>query len=217
MKKSTNKKIIALSTSPSRGRNSDTMLDSFIEGAVSIEGISVEKIYLEDIPIDLYCYENSKGSLEHEVEFNKLAEKISNYDGLIIATPTYNFSVPAHFKNFIDRIRFVALNFDKRNGVGQPVGKLGNLSCYFIVSGGVPNLFQKLLFFAFPPFWLRGVFLYYGAKGSGAFYSGDNKSFENHKVLNKCKKKGKTYAKRVFKHKGNHILEKIFWRPPEKD
>lgn len=56
-----NVKIIALSCSPSRGRNSDHMLDNFILGIESVPGMSAEKIYLGDIKIDYYSYENSKG------------------------------------------------------------------------------------------------------------------------------------------------------------
>ena len=211
------KRIIALSCSPSRGRNSDSMVDAFIEGSESVDGIFIEKIYLNDIKIENYCYENGKGALPSEEKFLKLTQKIAKADGLIIAAPTYNFSVPAHLKNFIDRIRYIALDLDEKNKIGQPVGKLGNLGCYFLVSGGVPKYAQKILFFAFPPFWLRGVFLYYGAKVHGAFYSGDIRTFENKKILNKCKKLGTKYASRILKEKGNHVLEKVFWRPPERN
>ncbi len=53
--------IIALSCSPARGRNSDTMLDNFILGVKSVPDIEIEKIYLSDIPIDTYTFENSTG------------------------------------------------------------------------------------------------------------------------------------------------------------
>ena len=115
-------KIIALSCSPSRGRNSDTMLDNFILGVKSVGGVEIEKIYLSDINIDTYTHENSRGSASHEEKFAELVEKIQNANGLVIATPTYNFSVPAHLKNFIDRLRFVALDLENRNRIGQPVG-----------------------------------------------------------------------------------------------
>ena len=209
------RKLIALSCSPSRGRNSDTMLDHFLIGASKIEDLDIEKIYLEDIKFDHYNYENGKHPLPHESEFEKLATKLQKIDALVIATPTYNFSVPAHLKNFIDRIRFVALDRSKKNKLGQPVGLLGNLRLYYLVSGGTPRWAQKLLFFAYPPFWLRAVFLYYGGNCMGAFYSGDIKTFENKKVLAKCEKKGEGFAKMVKKSSGNRILEKIFWRPPQ--
>ncbi len=208
-------KIIALSTSPSRGRNSDTMLDHFIKGVRSVSGVEIEKIYLGDIPIDYYSYENSKGVGPHEEKFAELIEKIKNSKGLVIATPTYNFSVPAHLKNFIDRLRFIALDLGEKNILGQPKGMLDYLSMYFLVSGGTPTWAQKILFFTFPPFWLRGVFLYFGAKVMGAIYTGDIRSFENHSVHIKCEKAGKKYAKDLLAGRRHGILEDIFWRPPQ--
>jgi len=209
-------KIIALSCSPSRGRNSDTMLDSFIDGMKTIPNIKVEKIYLEDIYIENYKYQNSKGPTEKEEDFKLLTDKISkDTDGLVIATPTYNFSVPAYLKNFIDRIRFIALDLTKKNKLDQLVGLLGHLKMYFLVSGGTPNWAEHILFFTFPPFWLRGVFLYFGAKVIGASYSGDVHTFNNKKILKKCFNKGVKYAHIVATGKDQGILENIFWRPPQ--
>ncbi|HMO78973.1 MAG TPA: NAD(P)H-dependent oxidoreductase [Candidatus Paceibacterota bacterium] len=215
-----NKKIIALACSPSKGRNSDYMLDFFLRGISVFDvnnKIQIEKIYLNDIYIEMYKYENSHGPTKNEKEFAELAEKIKNADGLIIATPTYNFSVPAQLKNFVDRIRFISVDLSKRDFWGQPIGLLGNISMFFLVSGGISKFAQKVLFFAFPAFWLRGVFLYFGAKVFGTYYSGDVRTFENQKILNKCESLGKKYAKNVLSEKGNGILEKIFWRPKQKD
>lgn len=207
--------IIALSCSPSRGRNSDQMLDHFILGAKEAPGIQIEKIYLGDIPIDYYSHENSRSASAHEGKFAELTERIEKADGLVIATPTYNFSVPAHLKNFIDRIRFISLDLDHKNGLGQPVGKLGHLRTYFLVSGGTPTWAEKILFFAFPAFWLRGVFLYFGAKVMGAIYTGNVKSFEDESLHEKCRRAGKRYARKVLKGHSHGLLENIFWRPPQ--
>lgn len=209
------KTIIALSCSPSRGRNSDSMLDAFIEGMSKNKNLRIEKIYLSDIPIEYYSYENSTGPLPHEERFKELAEKIRNADGLVIATPTYNFSVPAHLKNFIDRARFFALDMTKRNKINQPVGRLNHLGTYFLVSGGTPRWAEHILFFAFPAFWLRGVFLYFGARVFGAYYTGDVQAFRNQRILNLCKSKGERYAKQIAEGKKHGILERIFWRPPQ--
>lgn len=192
------------------------MLDHFVLGAREVANIEIEKIYLEDIPIENYRYANRSGAGEHEVEFAKLCHQISGeIDGLVLATPTYNFSVPAHLKNFIDRSRCFALDFSQKTALGQPVGRLGHIRTYFLVSGGIPNWSQKILFFAFPPFWLRGLFLYMGAKVLGAYYSGDVETFKNDRILKKCRKKGKKFALQVLQGRGNGILENIFWRPPE--
>lgn len=209
--------VIALSCSPSRGRNSDSMLDAFLAGVKTHPEIRAEKIYLEDVPIDTYKFENRLGPLDHETKFKELTDKIKCAQGLVIAAPTYNFAVPAHLKNFIDRIRFFALNMDKRNALKQPVGMLGYLKTYFLVSGGTPNWAEKVLFFTFPSFWLRGVFLYYGAKVYGAIYSGDIKTFENKMVLEKCRQAGIKYGNKLIKNSANPLLEQIFWRPPQID
>ncbi|MDP3880826.1 MAG: NAD(P)H-dependent oxidoreductase, partial [bacterium] len=210
-------KCIALSCSPSRNRNSDSMLDAFIKGMHKVEGLEVEKIYLEDIPINYYRFENKDGPEEGEDEFKKLTDKIQNSAGLVIAAPTYNFSVPAHLKNFLDRIRFFTLDFKRKTNIGQPVGKLDYLKTYFLVSGGTPRWAQIILFFAFPAFWLRGVFLYFRAEVMGAYYSGDTKTFQNQKILSKCERKGEKYAKQLSKGKRQGILERIFFRPPEQE
>jgi len=192
------------------------MLDNFISGAESVSGISVEKIYLEDIKIDHYSYENSKGVMPHETRFKELTDVLANEKvGLIIATPTYNFSVPAHLKNFIDRIRFIALDLKHKNSIGQPVGKLVNLKTYFLVSGGTPTWAQKILFFAFPPFWLRAVFLYFGAHVMGAYYTGDINAFKDKDIMDKCREKGQKYATKLIQGRGQGIVEHIFWRPPQ--
>lgn len=212
---SKNKKVIALSCSPSKGRNSDTMLDNFIAGMREVEGVEVEKVYLNDIPFDDYRFEIKDAPQMHEQEFKKLTDKIQSANALVIATPTYNFGVPAHLKNFIDRIRFFALDFKTCTRIGQPAGRLSYLSTYFLVSGGTPLWAQKLLFFTFPPFWLRGVFLYFGAKVMGAFYTGDIEAYQNSKILKKCKKKGKHFAKQVSRGAHHGALEDIFFRPPQ--
>ncbi len=208
-------KIIALSCSPSKGRNSDTMLDSFIRGASKVKGIEIEKIYLNDIPFDYYSFENCLGFSENEKAFGELTDKIQKAQGLVIATPTYNFSVPGHLKNFIDRIRFIALDMEAKSLLDQPKGKLGYLRTYFLVSGGTPVWAEKLLFFAFPPFWLRGVFLYFGAKVMGAIYTGDVHSFKNKSIDKKCCKEGEHYAWDLVLNRKHGWLEELFFRPPQ--
>jgi len=209
-------KIIALSSSPSRGRNSDTMLDAFIDG-VKKENIQIEKIYLTDIQIQMYTFANSFGPLDSEPEFKELLEKLKCAQGLVIATPTYNFSVPSHLKNFIDRLRCIGLDMNKKTILKQPAGLLSHLKTYFLVSGGTPKWAQTLLFFAFPAFWLRAVFLYYNSQCYGAYYSGDVATFKNEKILKKCERLGQRYARKLKKNASHSILENLFWRPPQHD
>jgi FMN-dependent NADH-azoreductase len=191
------------------------MLDSFISGMKANEKVAIEKVYLDEIEIEYYNFNNRLGPTENEVKFKELTEKIKNSKGLVIATPTYNYSVPAKLKNFIDRLRFFALDFDNKTKFGQPVGMLGYLKTYFIVSGGTPTWAEKILFFAFPAFWLRGVFLYYGSHCLGAFYTGDVNSFKNEHLKKLMFKKGVKFAKQIENEAKNRPLERVFWRPPQ--
>jgi len=191
-------KIIAISASPSKGRNSDTMLDYFIKGmeSNSKNNLLIERFCLEDIHFDHYNYYNGKGPTENEKDFAKLAEKFKEADGIIMSTPVYNFSVPARLKNFIDRIRFIAVDLENKNIIGQPTGKFKNHRMYFLVSGGTPKWAKDMLFFLYPGFWLRVVFAYYGSFKTKSFYSGDIKTFENKKILDQCFKKGLRFSKK---------------------
>ncbi len=52
------KKIIALACSPSKGFNSDTMLDAFLENLKENKHVEVEKVYLVDVPNAYYTFFN---------------------------------------------------------------------------------------------------------------------------------------------------------------
>lgn len=192
------KKIIAIAGSPSKKRNSDSMLDSFIEGIKSARPeYDVEKFYIIDVPIAQYCFQNGDTPCrDDEPQFMELAEKFRDADGVVIATATYNFSVPACLKNFIDRLRYVALDMKRRNALGQPVGMFTKHRMFFLVSGGTPKWFQKIAFFLFPPFWLRVIFAYYGVRKFGSFYTGNVRAFDSEKTLAKCKRMGRRWAKK---------------------
>lgn len=194
-------KIVAIAASPSKGWNSDGMLDAFIDGIKETNLAEVHKVYMNDIEMDHYCHINREGAMDHEDEFKKLIEEIMSSDGLVVATPTYNFSVPAGLKNLIDRMSFMSLDYRKLNWLKQPTGRLHFLKNFYLVSGGTPTLAQKLLFFLFPPFWLKVVFKYYGAKNIGSIYEGPlnsrRRSTDLPKLMKKCRRAGKKYAKKL--------------------
>lgn len=164
-------KVTAIIGSPEEKGNSETLLKTFLKG---MEQDHVEaKIYdLKQLDIAYHCHQ-CKTPLEPESEFKKLVADIETSQLLIIATPTYNFSVPARLKNLVDRLGFMALDYQNLNRFKQPSGKLGYLKTYFIVTGGTPNWIKTLLFPLFPDFWLQVVFWYYGAKRGGSQYAGE--------------------------------------------
>ena len=115
-------KITAIIGSPEEDGNSETLLYSFLKG---MEQDQVEaKIYdLKQIDLAYHCH-NCKTPLDSETEFSNLISDIETSQLLIIATPTYNFSVPARLKNLVDRLGFMALDYQNLNRFKQPSGKL---------------------------------------------------------------------------------------------
>lgn len=199
-------KIVALSCSPSKGFNSDNMLDAFLKGLAEVQlkvgdkVLQFEKIYLNDLEIANYSFLNRLPDPAKEPEFVELVEKVVSADGVVIATPTFNFGVPAALKNLLDRMSYKALNPKQINWLHQPTGQLTNIRAFYLVSCGTPLLLQKIGFFLFPAFWMKVVFWYFGAQTWGSVYgtglNAKNLAKDNLKLMAKCQKAGRKYAER---------------------
>ena len=101
-------KILALSASPRKGGNSDTLLNTAIAGARAA-GASVDKIYVSDLNI-MPC----RGCLRCNVlghcaikgdDWAGFSEEFIGADGVLIAAPVYFWYVPGTLKVLIDRFR----------------------------------------------------------------------------------------------------------------
>lgn len=195
------KYIVALSASPSKGFNSDSMLDAFIEGVKSASDnkITIEKVYLADLHIAHYDF-TRRVPLPEETDLIAIADKIKKANGLVIATPTYNFGVPAGLKNLIDRLGFIALDYKTINKYGQPTGQFGYLKTFSLVTGGSPSWFEKIAFPLFPRFWLRTIYWYFGAQATGSIFGGNMKApphdaKNNAPLMAHCRNAGMRFAK----------------------
>lgn len=196
-------KIVLLAGSPNKAGNSDTLLEAFRKGIESVPNTEiVSKTYLYDLPMQDYCHD-CKVPQKTEEAFAAVAESLLSADGLVLATPTYNFNVPAPMKNFIDRIGYVALDYKKINRVGQPTGQLGHLRVQTIVTGGTPNYLRWMLFYLFPGFWLRAVMAYYGTFRYSTAYGGkltySTPAKNNPQLLKKYEKMGAKWARKIQK------------------
>ncbi len=197
------KRILALACSPSKGFNSDTMLDSFIMGIKENPAIEVKKIYLIDLEISHYTFFNKVPNQKDDRDLIMIVNELKKADGLVIGTPCFNFNVPATLKNLLDRLSFMALDYKKLNWCKEPTGKLTYLKNYYLVSCGSPAWMVKLFLWpVFPLMWLKIVFNYYGSKNIGGFYGAglntNNLAKNNLALLEKCKKAGRNYAKKIL-------------------
>ncbi|MCE5251664.1 flavodoxin family protein [bacterium] len=97
--------ILAFSTSPRYGGNSERLLDSVVSGLVA-EGVSVGKYRLHEMKF-VPC--KGCGVCDREFrcpigdEFQHLIEPLISCDGIVFASPLYFMNVPARGKAFIDR------------------------------------------------------------------------------------------------------------------
>ncbi len=71
---------------------------------------------------------------------DRLHRAVIAADGIIIATPVWNFSVPAHLKNALDHMGAVCLD-QATHSKGQLQGR----PCYFLYTGGAPAIAWKAL------------------------------------------------------------------------
>ncbi len=122
--------IVAGTNEPS---NSNALADAMIEGMVSaMPSMHVDKVRLKDLSIahfNLTCY-GPNCPLD---DLTRVQSLIMKADGVVIATPVWNFGAPAHLKNLIDRMGAFAL--DETHSLGTFNGK----PFFLIITAGMPK------------------------------------------------------------------------------
>ena len=122
--------IVGGTNSPS---NSQTLAEAFVEGMRQQSHIEVDTVRLRETPLEHFHIGFYDPSADEGKELNAIAEQIRIVDGVIIATPVWNFSIPAHLKNLIDRMGAFALDAETRTK-----GLLNHKPFFFLFSGGAP-------------------------------------------------------------------------------
>jgi len=208
--------IVAGTNEPS---NSNMLADTMIEGMKGeFPQMIVNKVRLKDISIghfNLECYGTSCpiDGLTHVQSF------LQESHGVVIATPVWNFGVPAHLKNLIDRMGAFALD------PSRSLGTFSGTPFFLIFTAGMPK--------AAWPFVRKTVshvpiaIQYFGGsvlgthfegactKGRGVFGLVVDKRPQS---LSAAKQKGAAFARHVqaFKHTGTlplrYLLIKKFVR-----
>lgn len=189
-------KILILVAGTNDPSNADYLADLFIEGMKTVPGIETEKIRLKDVPLphfelqDYACGRQGPG-------FDRIRSLMQSGNGIVISSPVWNFSVPAHLKNVLDHIGCFALDSETRSN-----GQLQGIPCYFLFTGGAPTVAWKGLM-RFTTMHVPEAMRYFGATPAGVHFEG--KCMEGRGqfgfVLNRrlalretMKKKGRTFA-----------------------
>lgn len=101
--------VLGISGSPHRHGNTETLLDSFLEGARET-GASVEKVVLKTLQYSPCrgcnaCHKNGECIVNDDAVI--LYEKILASDCLVVASPIYTMGITAELKGFIDRQQYL--------------------------------------------------------------------------------------------------------------
>lgn len=122
--------IVAGTNTPS---NSSVLADEFCAGIrQTLPDCEVRTYHLRDVNLAHFSLECYGKDCPVEPDFAALKNDIQTAAGVLISTPVWNFGVPAHLKNLIDRMGAFAL--DESHSLGTFNGK----PFYLIFTGGMP-------------------------------------------------------------------------------
>jgi multimeric flavodoxin WrbA len=102
-------KVLGISGSPHRHGNTETLLDSFLDGAKAA-GASVEKVVLKDLDYTPCqgcnaCHKTGDCILQDDAI--TLFDKIQKADSVAVASPIYSMGITAELKGLIDRGQYL--------------------------------------------------------------------------------------------------------------
>jgi multimeric flavodoxin WrbA len=102
-------KVLGISGSPHRHGNTETLLDSFLDGAKTA-GASVEKVVLRDLDYSPCrgcnaCHKTGECIVQDDAI--TLFDKILSVDAIAVASPIYSMGITAELKGLIDRGQYL--------------------------------------------------------------------------------------------------------------
>lgn len=154
--------LIAGTNTPS---NSAMLAETFVDGVKeAIPEMGVTMLRIKDLRIEHFTIERYTPACIPEDDFCTIQELVIDAAGIVIATPIWNFSVPAHLKNIIDRIGAFALD-QETHSKGQLKGK----PVFLIYTGGAPLIAWKALMYL-TTVHVAEAFKYYGAVIIGRYF-----------------------------------------------
>lgn len=130
--------IVAGMNEPS---NSSFLADRLIDGIKKVPGVVCEKIRLKDM--NLHHFTIADYAEEScEPDYLRIKALIQESSAVVFATPVWNFSVPAHFKNLIDRMGTFGLDSETHSK-----GQFGGKPFGIIYTGGAPLIAWQALMY----------------------------------------------------------------------
>lgn len=129
-------RVLAISTSPRRGGNSETLLDRAVSAARSA-GAEVEKVILRDFRVSP-CLEKraceKTGECVIRDDYAFFYERFLSVDRIIMACPVYFMGVPAQAKALVDRCQCIWMRKYRLKKRIEAVGGVGRKG-YLVAAG----------------------------------------------------------------------------------
>ena len=125
-------KWIAVLGSPRRGKNTETLIDYYIE-ELELLGKDVEKFVLSEIELNVCigCEKCIKNNIcRYNDDITLIIDKMKMAEGIILGSPAYNYNVTSHMKILLERL-FSMFNF----GRGSWTSGLGSMDKKAILIG----------------------------------------------------------------------------------
>jgi hypothetical protein len=98
--------LLALFGSPRKNGNTDLMMESFIDGALSASSVEVQRVHIRDLKISgcLACgYCDEHGVCVQKDDMEKVYPLLDAAERIVIASPIFFYSLPGQAKLFVDR------------------------------------------------------------------------------------------------------------------
>lgn len=158
-------KIAVLTAGNNHPSNAAFLARTFADGLrLANPSAEIQDLPLGDLDIPHFTLAAYDPDHSPTPDTHRLHQAIKEADGIVIASPVWNFSVPAHLKNAIDHLGAVCLDQTTHSK-----GQLNNKPCYFLFTGGAPLIAWKALL-NITTLHVSEAFKYYGASVVGRHF-----------------------------------------------
>lgn len=131
-------RLLAVYGSPRKNGNTDLMMDSFIEGALSAGDIELQKVYIRDLRISGcqscgYCEEH--GVCVQQDDMQKVYPSLDTAEKIVIASPIYFYGISGQAKLFVDRSQALFMRKYKKKAEDHPQPARAERKGFFLCAG----------------------------------------------------------------------------------
>ncbi|MGA2227032.1 MAG: flavodoxin family protein [Syntrophobacteraceae bacterium] len=130
--------LLAIFGSPRKDGNTDLMMNSFLDGALSVPGVEVKKIYVRELVMSgcLSCgYCDEHGVCVQQDDMQKVYPFFDTAERIVIASPIYFYGLSGQAKLLVDRSQATFMRKYKAKTQGHTPGTSDKRKGFFLCAG----------------------------------------------------------------------------------